>query len=284
MQSTLQIVLVVLLTTICGCSLRHNTQDGLHGDLDAAQHAIASQSVQARDRQSVQHLINMHETVIQHQPKNMQSLSALAQLYTLMGAAYTPDRAEKRHYYKAAMASAESIMMLNPGFKSRVASGESVWDACIALSASESDGLGWWSTAMLYYYREGVADLFKIFNYRLVARSKKMMDQLDTVNPSWENGTNYFNLAIYYHALPEFAGGDKAISQEYMAKAEVSGQGRLLIPWGKAKYFYLEQGNMEAFNQEIRWILSQNIEIDNGEYYAWRVYFRDQAQALVKEI
>ncbi len=263
----------------CSTSRSIGTVSGM--DVDSIQEVVETETSVAADRKSIERLIALHNTVLASEPDNKKSLSALAQLHTLLGAAFIDSRSQKRYHYRMAKSYAEKIMFLNADFVQRVSDGEAVWEASDALTKAEADGLGWWSTAMLYYYKEGVPDMLKIINYRLVKRSKIMMDQLSDVDPTWENGTNYFNLAIYYHALPEIAGGDFERSQQLMQKAQEAGPNRLLIPWGKAAYFYPNRMSDDAYRSALHQVLAQDITQESGEIYAWRVYFQEQSRLML---
>lgn len=245
---------------------------------------IKLESEQAYDKASIERLIVLHKIILKEDPKNIASLSALAQLNTFMGAAYSDSISDKRMHFKSAMRYAEKIMIQNPEFAQRRKAGEKPWTASDALTKNEADAMGWWSTALLYYFDEGIIEILKPMNLRHVARSKVMMDQLAKVKPDWENGTNYFNLSIYYHALPAIAGGSKKKSQEYLLKAEQAGPNKLLVPWGKAKYYYPYQLKRKEAVSELNWVLAQNVQEDSGELYAWRVYFQSQARQMLDEL
>ncbi len=274
-------LIIAFLFLLHGCTTQEplGVVEGM--DVQAAQIAIDNESAFAANESAIERLIALHNTVLASEPDNKKSLSALAQLHTLLGAAFIDSRSQKRYHYRMAKSYAEKIMFLNTDFAQRVSDGEAVWEASDALTKAEADGLGWWSTAMLYYYKEGVPDVLKIVNYRLVKRSKIMMDRLSAVDPVWENGTNYFNLAIYYHALPEIAGGDFERSQQLMQKAQEVGPNRLLIPWGKAAYFYPNRMSGDAYRSALHQVLAQDITQESGEIYAWRVYFQEQSRLML---
>jgi hypothetical protein len=123
-----------------------------------------------------------------------------------------------------------------------------------------------------------------MFNSRWIKRNKTFMDRIEAVDPNWKGGANYFNLGIYYLALPKSFGGDLKKSAEYLRKAESAGPDRLLIPWGRAKYYYYHQKNRQGFEKDLKWVLTQDPRRATGDTYPWNVYFQAQARELLASI
>ena len=115
------------------------------------------------------------------------------------------------------------------------------------LTAEDADAMGFWATAVLYYFKEVVPDPLKVFDARWLTRARIVMERVEMVYPEWSGGANYFNLGIYYMAIPKAMGGDLEKAQAYFEKAAASGPDWLLTPWGKAKYYYPLTGDRQAF-------------------------------------
>lgn len=247
--------------------------------------AKAEQQRQAADtREKVVSLIETYESVLKVDPEHAQSLSNLAQYHILLGTGYSDQRSQKKQHFKEAIAYSERIMHLNSDFRARINAGQTLWEASAVLTKSEADGIGWWSTAVFYYFKECIPDAFKIFNVQWIRRNKVFLDRLEAVDPDWRNGANYFNLGIYYLALPKSIGGDREKSAEYLQKARSVGPDRLLIPWGRAKYYYYNQKDRQGFRKDLEWVLAQDPHRPSGDTYPWAVYFQTQARYLLASI
>lgn len=238
----------------------------------------------ANTRAKIATLIETYESVLRVDPEHVQSLSNLAQYHILLGTGYSDKRSQKKQHYKEAIAYSERIMYLNSDFRARIIAGQTLWEASKVLTKNEADGMGWWSTAVFYYFKECIPDAFKIFNVQWIKRNKVFLDRIEAVDPDWKNGANYFNLGIYYLALPKSVGGDLKRSAEYLQKAESVGPDRLLIPWGRAKYYYYNQKNRQGFEKDLEWVLAQDPHRSTGDTYPWAVYFQTQARSLLASI
>ncbi len=257
-------------------------KDALHQKIDATASA-------ADTKEELVTLIELYKLLLNNEIDQRKNLSAIADYYILLGASYTTNRSEKKDLYMAAMAHAEKLMMLNDEFRIRSQHGDAPWDAVDTLAANDADGMGRWSTAALFYFRECIPTYRRIFSMKWVKRSKKMMDRIEHTNPTWMNGANYFNMAIYYHALPAIAGGSTSLSSHYLKEAEKIGGDRSLFSWGKAKYIYTEHGNKILFKESLNKILikdltSKQVSDDSIDPYAWRVYFYRDAKNLLSQI
>ena len=247
--------------------------------------AKAEQQRQAADtREKIATLIETYESVLTVDPDHFQSLSNLAQYHILLGTGYSDRRSQKKQHYKEAIAYSERIMYLNSDFRAQIDAGQSLWKASEVLTKNEADGMGWWSTAVFYYFKECIPDAFKIFNVQWIKRNKVFLDRIETVDPNWKSGANYFNLGIYYLALPKSVGGDLKRSAEYLQKAESVGPDRLLIPWGRAKYYYYNQKDRQGFRKDLEWVLAQDPHRPSADTYPWAVYFQTQARDLLASI
>lgn len=247
--------------------------------------AKAEEQTQTADtREKVLTLIGTYESILEVDPEHLQALSNVAQYHILLGTGYSDKVALKKQHFRQAITYSERIMYLNSAFKARVNAGQTLWEASEILTKSEADGMGWWTTAVFYYFKECIPDAFKIFNSRWVKRNKIFMDRIEAVDPTWKDGANYFNLGIYYLALPKSLGGDLSKSAEYLVKAKSAGPQRLLIPWGRAKYYYYNQKNRQGFEKDLEWVLSQEPHRPTGDTYPWNIYFQAQARDLLASI
>lgn len=281
---------IVILTALCfaatGCMTLESTPTSAEapsrmGDADALLESADKLTQEADSRDKLERLISIYETVVEIDPANRTALADLAEYHTLLGAGYSDSVEQKKQHFRAAVAYSERLMYLNEDFRRRVTAGETTWEASDALTAEDADGMGWWSTAVLYYFEEGVPDVYKIFNAKWVTRCKIFLDRIDAVAPDWQLGANYFNLGIYYLAVPEEFGGDRELSYRYLVKASAAGPDRLLVPWGRAKYYYYTQNNREGFESDLQWVLAQDPRAPTGDGFPWAVYFRAQAEELL---
>jgi len=86
-------------------------------------------------------------------------------------------------------------------------------------------------------------------------------------------------------ALPESVGGDMKRSASRFERARrSSGAKRLLIPWGRAKYFHRKRGDRASFTRELRWVLAQDPRAQTGDPYPWNLYFQREARQLLASV
>ena len=276
------IVLLFLLTSSCMSwdpGWTYSQEATGSGDIDYLLEHAHQQIQQADTEEKLNALIAIYESILAIEPDHRDSLTSLCSYYTLLGAGYKQDRSDKADSYEQAIRHCEQAMYLNAAFKERVNLGESLWDASTVLTAEDADAMGYWVTAVLYYFKEVVPDPLKAFDARWLTRTRIVMERVETVKPEWSGGANYFNLGIYYLATPKSMGGDLGKAEEYFEKAASSGPNWLLTPWGKAKYYYPLTGDREAFNQELEWVLARTPG-NTGEPYPWSIYFIKQAHEL----
>jgi tetratricopeptide (TPR) repeat protein len=221
------------------------------------------------------------ERVLEVDPGHPEALARAAQYYLLYGTGYAQETDEKGRYFRAGIRLSERLMARNAAFKQLVDEGATVWDASHALTAKEADAMGWWTTGVFYYFKECVADSAKLFSHKWLVRNKQVMDQLDRVAPRWHSGANYFNYGIYYLALPEAVGGSMKRSAEYLEKAAALDRARLLVPWGRAKYFHRKRKDADAYRKDLEWVLAQDPRRPTVDGYAWNSYFQREARVLL---
>ena len=257
-----------------------SNKDGISSLLTKAE----KQTQAANTQEKILSMIETYESILEIDPEHLQALSNLAQYYILLGTGYSDKVWQKKHRFRTAITYSERIMYLNGDFVARVNAGQTLWEASDVLTKSEADGMGWWTTAVFYYFKECIPDAFKMFDSRWIKRNKIFMDRIEAVDPNWKGGANYFNLGIYYLALPKSFGGDLKKSAEYLRKAESAGPDRLLIPWGRAKYYYYHQKNRQGFTKDLEWVLAQDPHRPTGDTYPWNVYFQAQARELLASV
>lgn len=249
------------------------------GEIDVLLKRSEKQSREAVNKDKLQALLATYEEILAIRPDHRDTLTNLCSYYTLLGAGYTTGRGDKAETYKQAIRYCEKAMYLNPAFMKRVDQGENVWEAASLLTAEDANAMGFWATAVLYYFKEVVPDPLKVFDARWLTRARIVMERVEKVYPEWSGGANYFNLGIYYMAIPKAMGGDLEKAQAYFEKAAVSGPDWLLTPWGKAKYYYPLTGDRQAFIRDLEWVLTRNPR-ETGEPYPWSIYFQEQAREL----
>ena len=254
------------------------------GDANALLAKAKEQTQTAHTREQVLALIETYASVLEVDPENLQALSNLAQYHILLGTGYSEDIPQKKQHFRQAIIYSERIMCRNSGFKAQINAGRSLWEASETLTKNEADGMGCWTTAVFYYFKECIPDVFKIFNIQWIKRNKTLMDRIEAVDPNWNGGANYFNLGIYYLALPKNLGGDLKKSAQYLHKAESANPNKLLIPWGRAKYYHYTQKNRQGFKKDLQWVLAQDPHRPTGDPYPWKVYFQAQARDLLASI
>ena len=277
-------ILMLVILSVSSCTSwepgwTYSQQATASGEIDALLKRANEQSLEAVNKDKLQALLTTYEEILAIQPDHRETLTDLCSYYTLLGAGYTSDRSDKAEVYIQAIRYCEKAMYLNPAFMQRVDQGENVWEAASLLTAEDADAMGYWATAVLYYFKEVVPDPLKVFDARWMTRARIVMERVETVNPEWSGGANYFNLGIYYLAVPKAMGGDMDKAQAYFEKSATSGPDWLLTPWGKAKYYYPLTGDRQAFIQDLEWVLARNPS-ETGEPYPWSVYFQTQASEL----
>ena len=285
-QATAIGLLAMLICALAGCmALEPAPTEAVapsrSGDADALLASAERLAREADERTEVENLIDIYDSVLEIDPGNRAALVNLARYHVLLGTGYSADIEQKKRHFRAAIAYSERLMYLNETFRQKVASGDAAWEASEFLTADDADGMGWWSTAVFYYFKECVPDAYKMFNAKWINRSKIFLDRIDVVAPDWQRGANYFNLGIYYLAVPEEFGGDRVKSQEYFEKALAAAPGRLLVPWGRAKYYYYSLRDREGFESDLEWVVAQDPHAATGDGFPWNVYFQTEARALL---
>ena len=235
---------------------------------------------QANNGDKVLGVIEAYEQVLEVEPRNLDALIQLASFHILAGAGYSESNTERKRHYRQALQMSERAMYTDPVFRERVDAGAETWEALDALGPDQSDALGFWSVALFYYHKEVLAGPSKLLNIKWIRRASEVLERIEAEDPTWNGGSNYFSLAIYYLALPKRFGRSLETSSDYFDKAIEAGPDWLHARWGRAKYYYVFVGNREGFLSDLEWVLAQDPRKAGGPY-PWNVYFQNQAQILL---
>lgn len=227
--------------------------------------------------------IDAYSSVLERDPGSYAALSQLCQWNILRAAAYTTARRDKREIYRRALRYCDRALYTNAEFRALVDGGASLEEAASALTLREADAMLYWVTGMSYYFKEGLSGLGRLTGYRLIASTETLLDRLAEIDPDYGDGAVHFSRGIYYLGLPKFAGGDDAKSLEFLRRAEEAGPQSLLVPWGRAKYFYFETGDRAGFERDLRRVLAEDPHAASTPY-AWNVYFQRDAAELLDNV
>ena len=224
--------------------------------------------------------IDAYKRVLTADPNNYPALCFLSTFYLLLGDGYTEDKPAKIPCFQSALNYAERAMYTVPDFKARIDRDEPIWEAVDALTKDEMDAMFFWTTAVFYYYKEGLGPVGQVINYSWVKRARRVLERMTEIDPAWGGGAIYFTWGVYYLSIPEAVGGDRPLSAEYFAKAIVTGPDWLLNRWGRARYFHIKMGNPIEFKEDLAWVLAQDITEAPG-HFAWNAYFQTDARDLL---
>jgi len=231
----------------------------------------------------LQTAIMAFEKVLESDPLSYDALCHLSTYNLLLGDAYLQKSSEKIDCFKKALQYSEWAMYTNPAFKRMVDSGKPVWEAVDSLSVEQMDAMLFWTTAVFYYYKEGLGAFGQIINYPWIRRAKRVLARMTGLEPAWGGGGVYFIWGIYYLSIPRSVGGNRTLSAVFFEKAIEAGPNWLLNRWGRAKYFHVKLGNRDQFVEDLQWVLDQDIAAAGGPY-AWKVYFINDARYMLGHI
>ena len=234
----------------------------------------------ADDRQSLEDAMAACRRVLARHPGHVRTLTDLANQTILMGTAYTDDRAAKDQHFQTAMRLCEQAMYADPAFRALADQGQTPWEACRVLGEDHLPAMLFWSTAVLYRFKEVFSFPQQVVNLSWVHHTGPLLRRMEALDPAWGGGAIQFTWSLYYGILPGVLGGDEGLSQSYLDAAVAFGAPWMLSRWGRAKYFHVRDGNRQGFEEDLRWVMAQEVDFA-GEAYYWRVYFqRDAREAL----
>ena len=234
----------------------------------------------ADEADKIEQAIKAFKQVLKADPVHYDALSSIGNLHILLGDAYSSKKSKKIDHFRSALIYSELAMYTNPEFKASVDGGAPVWEAARFLTKRELNAMFYWTTALFYYYKEGLNGFEQMIEYRWVKRAKQVLDIMTDLDPEWGGGGLYFTWGIYYLSIPESVGGDRKLSAEYFQKAIDTGPDWLLNRWGRAKYYHVKMQNPMDFKEDLQWVVNQDIKLSKGPY-PWKAYFMRDAQTML---
>lgn len=235
---------------------------------------------EAADKESLLASIQAYRDVLAEDGGNYEALTLLANLYILLGTAYTEDEIEKSEYFRKAMLYAELAMYTNADFKKMVNTGVTPWDAAGTLTEKEVEAMFFWVTALQYEFKETMPMVAKIANVGWLGKCLVFLDRIEELAPDFGGGAVEFAKVICYYVLPASKGGSKERGDLYMRKAVEKGENRLLPRWARGKYYYQVTNEPEKARQDLQWIASRDIT-QFEDAYPWKVHFQEDARKLL---
>lgn len=237
----------------------------------------------ADSQESLQAAMDAYRRVLDRDPYHVRALTDLANQTLLMGAAYTENREAKNAYYRTAMRLCERAMYTNPDFKALADQGLAPWEACQVLGEKDIPAMMFWTTAVLYIFKEVLSFPEQVVNVTWVERTGPFLERMATIDPQWGGGAIQFTQSLYFGILPGVMGGDAERSQQCLETAVAFGSPWMLSHWGRAKYFHVRDQDRQGFEEDLRWVLQQEVAA-TGEAYCWRAYFHEDALAALENI
>jgi hypothetical protein len=251
-------------------------------DVEALLQTADDLAAVADNREGLQASMDAYGRVLALDPYHVRALTDMANRTILMGAAYGDSRQAKRDHFRSAMRLCERAMYTNPDFKMRVDQGVPPWEASQVLGEKDMPAMMFWSTAVLYLFKECMNLPQKVINVAWIEHMGLFLAQMTAIDPEWGGGAIQFSQSLYFGILPAVKGGDAERSQHYLAQAVAVGSPWMLSRWGRAKYFHVRNQDRQGFEADLRWVLQQEVDAP-GEAYSWRVYFRQDAQNLLDD-
>ena len=242
--------------------------------------AADSLAATADNREDLQASMDAYRRVLEQDPYHVRALTELANQTILMGTAHSDSRQEKSDHFRAAMRLCERAMYANPDFKALADQGMAPWEASQVLGEKDIPAMMFWSTALLYLFKEVMTMPEKVINVRWVAHTGPLLTRMEAIDPTWGGGAIQFTRSLYYGILPGAMGGDDERSRQHMTQAVAFGSPWMLSRWGRAKYFHVRDQDRKGFEEDLRWVLEQDVAA-TGEAYSWRAYFQQDAQRLL---
>ena len=237
----------------------------------------------ADNRQTLLEVIKLQHQHLDSAPTDTKSLALLATQYILLGAAYAEDSSEREQSYLQAMQLAARACYENLDFRRRIDAGEDFWQATDSLERESLDAMGFWVTALFYWYKDCQGPLGQMVNFRWIGRAKQVMERMTVLDPEWGHGMLHFTWGIYYLAIPEIVGGDRDLSAKYFQKAINTGPNWLQHRWGRGRYYHIKMENKTECRKDLEWVVAQDIERAGGPY-AWRVYIQKDAREILDNL
>jgi tetratricopeptide (TPR) repeat protein len=283
-----QIIIIVFILSISSCASFKpgwkNTDVSIKsGDTTLLFKKALELENEASTSSQLKELIYTLKLVVAADPENYEALWRIGNYNMLFAAAYCDNVKDKKYHYREAIQYCEKAMYLNPAFKKKVDNHVKIWDAVNQLDKQYIDAMGYWYTARFYYFNECLSNFGRLFNTKMVIKNNLVIARIDSLNPDWAGGGNYFSRAIYLIAIPEKFGGSKTKAAVEFEKAIKIGPNFLVNRWGRARYLYRLIGNKEGYVNDLKWVIEQNPH-SSGNTYPWNVYFQNQAKMMLSEV
>lgn len=249
-------------------------------DVRALRQTAEDLAAVADDRESLQAAMDAWGRVLVQDPHHVPALTELANQTILMGTAHTAARQAKGECFRAAMRLCERAMYTNPDFKALADQGGPPWEACRVLGPEDLPAMMFWTTAVLYRFKEVLTFPEQALNLYWVERTGPFLARMEALDPAWGGGAIQFTRSLYFGILPGVLGGDDERSRQCLETAVAFGPPWMLSRWGRARYFHVRDGDRQGFEEDLHWVLGQDVAAA-GEAPCWRAYFhRDAREAL----
>jgi tetratricopeptide (TPR) repeat protein len=237
----------------------------------------------ADSRERLEAAMAAYTRVLEQQPNHVRALTELANQTILLGTAYTEGRKAKKDRFLTAMRLCERAMYTDPDFRVLADQGAPPWDAAGVLDEEHLPSMMFWSTAVLYYFKEVLTFPEQVVNLEWVEHTGPFLARMEALDPAWGGGAIQFTQSLYYGILPGVLGGDDERSAACLKQAVAFGAPWMLSRWGRAKYFRVRDQDRRGFEEDLRWVLRQAVAAP-GEAYCWRAYFHQDAQDALNNI
>ncbi len=247
-------------------------------DADLAQAREASE--RAVDARGLQSAMAEYEKVLAVQPQSYAALVALADHSILRATAYTDSRGAKRALYRRAMRLAEQAMYTNSDFRRLADGGARPWEASGVLTEREMGAMMVWMTALLYTFKECMSGPARVINVRRIAHLDPMLDRMEQLDERWADGAVPFTRAFYSFVLPASLGGDRKLAARSFERAVEMGPNRLVLRWGRARFFHVLTQNRDGFAADLEWVASRDPK-SFSDAPSWKAFIQRDARRLL---
>lgn len=148
-------------------------------------------------------------------------------------------------------------------------------------TATEMEALFIWSNAVFYTFRDVASWWERVFRHAALRHAEAVLRAMEHDAPDWGEGSLQFALGIYYLAIPDVLGGDRALAARLMDEAVARSDRRLLTRWGRAKYLATALGDEALFRRDLEWVLAQDPAAMTGPSI-WNRYFQTDARRMLE--
>ncbi|MBT8045312.1 MAG: TRAP transporter TatT component family protein [Verrucomicrobiae bacterium] len=281
---TVVCLFVLVLSTITGCI--HVSNEYEHRSRETTpntRNSILGFSKQVHDEDTLKQSIQQLEAYLRQHRDDSELWDLLASQLILEGAAYKTSKRSKRDCYQRAMSAAVASMKVNSGFADALRKGAEPWEAVEHLDQSNMNAMLFWTTGLLYQFRESMGGLANVVNVKWIDHGRAMINRMEAIDGNWNGGAMWFTKSLLFHAIPESVGGDKKLAQEYLQRAIDVSDDWMLARWGRAKYYSIPSGNLELAKKDLNIVIESPLNL-KGEAMCWRRYFQREARAMLESI